>query len=96
MLRPLTWSTTYTTVGGAGLGDWDNNGGSIGGIPCGFLFATTYATTVACHAGATSVAVFIVTDSGWLSGVSPYTHFIDEISYGGFIFTRKGNAANNP
>jgi len=86
-LRPLTWSTTYQTVGGAGLGDWDNNGGT-----CGFLFATTYTATVACHASATLVAVFIVTDSGWL--VNPYTHFIDEISYGGFIFTSPKDNAN--
>lgn len=85
-LRPLFWTGDWQLVDGA-ANEWDNNGGT-----CGFLYATTYAATVACHAGAFVVATFIVTDSGWL--VTPYTHLIDHISLYGHTFMSPRDNAN--
>lgn len=88
-LRPLVWTGDWQQVGaGSAINDWDNNGGS-----CGFLYATTYATTVGCHTSAFVVSTFIVTDSGWL--IQPYVHFIDDISLYGHTFASPKDNANN-
>ena len=78
-LRPLAWSTTWTHEDGAST-DWD-----VHSPTCPFLFETTYATGLACHAGASVTGVFIVTDSGWLS--APYTNWIDNIQYEGIVIS---------
>lgn len=73
-LRPLAWTAgTWTTENGASL-DWD-----VHGPICPFLFETSYATGLACHAGASVTGAFVVSDSGWLS--APYTNWIDNIQY---------------
>lgn len=75
-LRPLAWTaSTWTHEEGTSL-DWD-----VRSPNCPFLFETSYATGLACHAGATVTDAFIVTDSGWLS--APYTNWIDNIQYAG-------------
>ena len=79
-LRPLAWTTTWSTESGAST-DWDVHSPS-----CPFLFETTYATGLACHAGASVTSVFIVTDSGWLS--APYTNWIDNIQYDGTVISQ--------
>jgi hypothetical protein len=79
-LRPLAWTTTWTTEDGSST-DWDVHSPS-----CPFLFETTYAAGLACHAGASVTAAFIVTDSGWLS--APYTNWIDNIQYDGTIISQ--------
>jgi len=40
---------------------------------------------LACHPGASVTGVIVVTDSSWLAG--PYTHYIDNIRYGGTLIT---------
>jgi hypothetical protein len=59
-LRPLAWTAnTWTHVDGMTGNNWDNDGG------CGYRYATTWAGVVACHAGATITAIYMVNDSGW-------------------------------
>lgn len=80
-LRPLAWTAhTWTTEDGAST-DWD-----IHSPTCPFVFETTYAAGLACHAGASVTSVFIVTDSGWLS--APYTNWIDNIQYDGKVVSQ--------
>lgn len=60
-LRPLAWAAnTWTHLDGMTGNNWDNNGGS-----CGFVYATTWTTVMACHAGETITSIFVVNDSGW-------------------------------
>ena len=97
-LRPLDWVAQQWTSEGpmtsasvqdpAFATNWDNNGGT-----CGFLFETTYATARSCHAAATVVSAFIVSDSGWLNG--PYVQWIDNIQYNGQIISTPPDNASN-
>lgn len=75
-LRPLAWTANTWTHEDGNSSDWD-----VHSRTCPFLFETTYAAGVACHAGGTVTDAFIVSDSGWLS--APYTNFIDNIQYDG-------------
>ena len=76
-LRPLSWTAdTWVTIDGAS-NLWDNAGGT-----CGFMFGTSYAAMLACHAGATVTAVFVVTDVGWLHP-GGYDNYIDNVTYEG-------------
>ena len=80
-LRPLTWTAmTWTHEDGSST-DWD-----VHSPTCPFLFETTYVAGLACHAGASVTAVFIVSDSGWLS--APYTNWIDNIQYDGTVISQ--------
>ncbi len=74
-LRPLFWTTVWTHEDGSST-DWD-----VHSPACAFLYETTYAAGLACHAGATVTGAFMVSDSGWLS--APYTNWIDNIQYAG-------------
>jgi hypothetical protein len=76
-LRPLAWAQdTWTTVDGNGP-NWDNRGGT-----CPFLFNTTYAAVLACHAGATVTSAYVVSDSGY-AYPQGYVHYIDNLQYDG-------------
>jgi len=93
-LRPLAWvQDTWISEGPGNHPDpsaatnWDNNGGT-----CGFLYETTYQTAVACHAGATVTAAYIVSDSGWLNG--PYRNWIDNIQYDGTVISQPSDNGN--
>jgi len=85
-LRPLFWTGDWQLVDGATT-DWDNNGGT-----CGFRYGVNYADVLGCHSAAFVVAVFIVTDSGWMA--APYTHLIDDISLYGHTFASPKDNAN--
>ncbi|HVB43654.1 MAG TPA: hypothetical protein VNF47_13245 [Streptosporangiaceae bacterium] len=88
-LRPLTWTAnTWTTESGSST-DWDNGGGS-----CGSLYEQTYATVIACHAGATVTSAYIVSDSGWLYP-SGYQNYIDNITYNGTTISQPSDNANS-
>ncbi len=87
-LRPLAWvQDTWISEGPGPTPDpsaptnWDSNGGA-----CAFVYETTYQTALACHAGATVTAAFIVSDSGWLNG--PYRNWIDNIQYAGKVISQ--------
>jgi len=93
-LRPLAWvQDTWISEGPGNHPDpsaatnWDNNGGT-----CAFLYETTYQTAVACHAGATVTAAYIVSDSGWLNG--PYRNWIDNIQYDGTVISQPSDNGN--
>jgi hypothetical protein len=76
-LRPLAYAgNVWTTVSGDG-NLWDNNGGT-----CGYLYATTYATGLACHAGETVTSVSIQVDSGYAYPAG-LTILVDDIHYDG-------------
>jgi hypothetical protein len=90
-LRPLTWTEdTWTHEDGNSL-DWDNNGGGIG---CGYLYETSYASVLGCHAGATVTSAYIVTDSGWLYP-DGYVNNIDNIQFGGSTISQPADNGNN-
>jgi hypothetical protein len=83
-LRPLTL-TAGSWVDQSGSGnDWDNNGGS-----CGFLYETTYAAVLGCHAGATVTAVRIINDSGWAFAPNVLDLRIDNVNYGAATITHR-------
>ncbi|HET7467623.1 MAG TPA: hypothetical protein VFL29_13260 [Candidatus Dormibacteraeota bacterium] len=75
-LRPLAWTATTWTHEDGSSTDWD-----VHSPTCPFVFETSYAAGLACHAGASVTGAFIVSDSGWLS--APYTNWIDNIQYAG-------------
>ncbi len=64
-LRPLNWTAgVWELVDGltlSGNAGWDNNGGT-----CGFVYNTSWAAVLACHAGTSITSIFLVNDSGWL------------------------------
>lgn len=81
-LRPLSWQAgQWVTVDGEG-DNWDVTGGS-----CGFRFAASYASGLACHSGAAVTSVFLVSDSGWFHP-GGYTHYIDDVAYGEVVISR--------
>ncbi|MFN2545960.1 MAG: hypothetical protein ABR567_00855 [Myxococcales bacterium] len=94
-LRPLTWvQNTWISEGGPdptpdplAATNWDNVGGT-----CGFRFEQTYQAALACHAGTTVTAAFIVSDSGWLN--APYQNWIDNIQYGGRTISQPSDNTN--
>lgn len=85
-LRPLQWTggEVWQHVDGSSS-NWDNDGN---GGACGFQFQITYDQALSCHPGADVVGVHVVTDSGWL--VSPYTHWVDNITYDGTTISKQG------
>jgi hypothetical protein len=93
-LRPLHWiQDTWISEGANPTPDpsaatnWDSVGGS-----CGFRFEQTYQAALACHAGATVTAAFIVSDSGWLN--APYKNWIDNIQYDGRTISQPSDNKN--
>ena len=78
-VRPLTTSTSWTTVDASQVGSVDANGEV--GTPCQYQYGTDWNGAKACHPGATVTDAFVVTDSAWLLG--PYTQWIDDISFDG-------------
>lgn len=85
-LRPLGWTEdVWTTVNGMTGNNWDNNGG------CGYRYATTWTSVVACHPGATITAIYLVNDSGWAftSGSEQVT--LDNITVNDMIATGPGS-----
>jgi hypothetical protein len=80
-VRPLSWSTDWTTVDGTTV---DGNGG------CGFQYAATWAAAVACHPNTTVTSAYIVSDSGWLNG--SYTNWIDDVQFDGVVYDAAANS----
>lgn len=85
-LRPLAWVANVWTHEDGATTDWD-----IHSPTCPFLYEQTYAAGLACHVGATVSGVIVVTDSAWLNGA--YTHYIDNIRYGGAVVTSPDQVA---
>lgn len=80
-LRPLTWTAdTWSTVTGS---LWEDNTGCTEGS-----YNLSYAQVQTCHAGDTIAAVYVVTDSGWVT--NPYTHSIDDIVFGDITVSEPG------
>ena len=73
-LRPLTWTNQWVHEDGSST-DWD-----VHSPTCPFLYETTYAIGLACHAGASVTSAYVVSDSGWVNG--PYVNWIDNLRYG--------------
>jgi hypothetical protein len=81
-LRPVALvAGAWTTIDGMVGNNWDNHGGT-----CGFLYATTWAGVLACHAGASIDGMWVVSDSGWAFG-GELTVLVDNINVDGKVIT---------